>query len=101
MSAQHTPGPWSADSRGGGVIKGSKIYEYARGANTRQLALACLHDDLGPEERDANVCLIAAAPELLAACEEAVDFYNTIGSPHTDGLRERARAALAKARGGA
>lgn len=29
------------------------------------------------EERNANTCLIAAAPELLNACEMAIDAINT------------------------
>jgi hypothetical protein len=106
----HTPGPWSVDR--GGAICGAKLYEYARGNNTRQLALACLHDDLDSEERDANAHLIAAAPELLEALDGMVVLMDSLWKSVPWGktfnldiqkLNEApiaARRALGKARGG-
>lgn len=49
--------------------------------------VATLEGDLVPE-------LCSKVDKLRAALHEAVDFYNTVGSPHTDHLRLRARAAL-------
>jgi len=98
MSA-HTPGPWTLDPRGGGVVRGSKVYQYARGAGQRQLALACLHDDLGPEEREANARLIAAAPDLLEACEavlKRLEGHSQLSDAEFDALE----SAVTKARGG-
>lgn len=98
MSA-HTPGPWSVDK--GGAIRGAKVYKYARGNNTRQLALACLHDDLGPDEREANARLIAAAPALLEACEAALEIMDPRGPREQLVIAAVLRSAIAAARGGA
>jgi len=50
---------------------------------------------------DAEACLIAAAPDLLAACEEATAYYEMLeratGVEH--GVLASLRAAIAKARG--
>ena len=84
MSA-HTPGPW--------VVDGSRV----RGSGGRDWV--CETSPGGRfsksvrEENDADARLIAAAPDLLAACETAERLL-------LDGVgREKVRAAIAKARG--
>ena len=60
-------------------------------------------------EADANARLIAAAPDLLAACIELEGIILraqcghlvNIGSPAVEKLLDQARAAIAKAKGGA
>ncbi len=56
MKIQHTPKPW--------VIKGND----AINAGPIQIAYF-LNDRIGIKEAKANACIIAAAPELLEACE--------------------------------
>lgn len=95
----HSPGPWKIEEpqhTGGWGLCVSSITNFivARipGRNTA--------------ERRANVALIAAAPELLAACEAAfsLPYVRMIGDAYEEGMPERAlyeqlRNAIAKARG--
>ncbi len=84
--AEHTDGEW--------MVVGD--YVYARIEN----------DDDNPDDieiarvtRPADACLIAAAPDLLAACEAALERENQRDTPAFSSLRAQLRAALAKARG--
>jgi len=105
QTAQHTPGPWNVD-----------MWEYPQD-DRRELViqtatnrLAVLDWDQGQDnpytiadnEARANARLIAAAPELLAALERMADAWpaQTPDSPHFD-AHIQARAAIAKAKGGA
>ena len=48
----------------------------------------------------ANACLIAAAPDLLAACDAIMADYDRVGLwPFGESTLEAIRAAIAKARG--
>jgi hypothetical protein len=78
----HTPGPWLFDGRS--IVAG----------NSRHM----LRDGVGWSQADAR--LIAAAPELLAACKSAnaclaAQMYGTSSSP-----RRQILAAITKAEGG-
>lgn len=103
----HTPGPWS--------IVGHAFPGLNR--EDRPLIDAC-GDTLGVVRgsgvvasiRDANARLISAAPDLLAACEELLDgierwdeamskLVDVSKLPKWAG-KDRARAAIAKAKGG-
>jgi hypothetical protein len=89
MRAKHTPGPWT---RGGETSDGWYIY-----AGETTIAKTISSVD---EERD-NGRLIAAAPELLLACQEALArIESDIESPNYT-VREGAlcRAAISKAVG--
>ncbi len=76
---QHTPGPWSARGRGGMSDGGSTMmHSHFRGDivhNRRTIisssSLLGIQGDT-PSEAEANARLIAAAPELLEACRDAV-----------------------------
>ena len=46
----------------------------------------------------ADAELIAAAPELLAACQSVINWFNSTGG-HVLGLSEELEAAIAKAKG--
>lgn len=107
--AKHTPGPWGW----GGECKTALTFDregcvyppsheltggYQYGG---PIAVVSIDEDAGHE---ANGRLIAAAPDLLAACEEWLD----ADSPHTslaeqrwrwDGIMARMREAVAKAKG--
>lgn len=92
MNTMHTPGPWIASTP---PFVGGHIYTDAprgRGAIVANLTPI--------DERDANACLIAAAPELLAACEALLMRYRIMVA--ADGIEcLQAIAAIAKAKGGA
>lgn len=63
-----TPGPWVFAY--GSVYKGT--FETLTDHNSLRIALMDRNEpQTQPTERDANARLIAAAPELLAACEAA------------------------------
>lgn len=102
----HTPGPWEVHTNIGrksemGVIADAAPFVICVISNAKQW----------PIEADANARLIAAAPELLAACE-ALERWSRDrdGGAYLEGLKWTkdiqdavcdARAAIAKAKGGA
>ncbi len=96
----HTPGPWESDNL---RVWAERDYE-------EQIYIASLKfaDDtrLPLEEVEANVCLIAAAPDLLEACQEALaavdEAYQATGYLKickTSEQRLKIEAAIAKALG--
>lgn len=89
MSAKHTPGPWYADERGRIRCAGGGEIADIRGWGWMQ------YKPNGEEMQDANMRLIAAAPELLDALQDLMFFDN--GKPEF----EAARTAIAKATGSA
>ncbi len=108
----HTPGPWEV----AGELSHLRVNRYnSENPNAcdgiRQIALVTQGDYEIPHygEAEANARLIAAAPELLAALDELLASYVSLvnsgdaGSwnPETDAEVKAARAAIAKAKGGA
>lgn len=95
----HTPGPWEAvtfDDEYGHVIIGPSGDE----------RIAVVNGNVSADEADANACLIAAAPALLAALESFVvnvDAGSLIINPEdrreTEWDVANARAAIRQARG--
>lgn len=83
----HTPGPWSTSpSEPGQVIVPS-----------RPKAHQVLADVYGDEEQaEIDALLMAAAPDLLAACERLLRWASW---PHAEEDIAAARAAIAKAKG--
>ena len=94
-TTNHTPGPWRIGDAGHTVF-GPKTSEPAPATITSRLD-ATPRVSLG--ERKANLHLIAAAPDLLAALELACDELD--GDTDRYGLVRKLAAAIAKARGGA
>lgn len=101
---KHTPGPWHvtehSDWQGmSGVSLGIDDRFGAEGGRDYSLATV-VHGD--PDELQANACLIAAAPALLAALERLAE--SELASmeereyPHAEAYLQ-ARAAIAAARG--
>lgn len=89
--AQHTPGPWNAR------------YTPFRGGHDD---IWCIDWSADQEEvaeivhGEANACLIAAAPELLAVVielQESAEYWSEYDVPI--GIVDRIRAAIAKAEG--
>jgi hypothetical protein len=91
MSAQHTPGPWTADWN-----SGSHGYTIAGDHIAIGTAFSLLGKRYGTGEASANARLIAAAPEML----EALRFVQEHGAVYPEGeAGQRIRAAIAKAEG--
>jgi 3-oxoacyl-[acyl-carrier-protein] synthase III len=97
----HTPGPWNADYGDFAAYcsTGAEVCEVMRGNHDNGTHIA---DD----EMEANLRLLAAAPELLAACKIAaneIDAYIHAAPETTDPeMSEAARVlwcAIAKAEG--
>lgn len=87
----HTPGPWRVADRFNVWTSDSVGCEVAR------VEVESLDDDnLGQAEADAR--LIAAAPDLLAACEELLIYLGDWDDPENETC-VAARAAIAKAKG--
>jgi hypothetical protein len=114
--AKHTPGPWwwyQNTSAGGGephwledhVLR---YHEYGDGSpNCVTLVAGAWPDDVlaiaeGILPTEPNAQLIAAAPDLLAACEATLGWAHTLPpSPGRYAAVDRLSAAIAKARGDA
>jgi len=98
--ANHTPGPW----RWGGPEWPNKVFSQERHATPM---VECNYMD-GDAEDIANARLIAAAPALLAALEDAQIWLNIAQNLHPSrtsqklvkAAHDRARDAIAKAKGG-
>lgn len=92
----HTPGPWKLlPNHDGGRSSARVVLE----SNENHPIASVVQEVANPVVRlqdMANARLIAAAPELLAALELAC----TQLDPHSEAIRQ-ARAAIAKAKGGA
>lgn len=93
--AAHTPGPWVTDNS---VLRGSvNRLEEPR----RHIALVSDWEKVSGDrlENEANARLIAAAPDLLEALKTLVRHAEKCG--RSAGVYDTARAAIAKATGGA
>ncbi len=92
----YTPGPWTwrePNGRGNGFLIERVDY-------CPRLPGAWLGSKTSNPEQLANARLIAAAPELLEALEELMAMRNKCFIPNeNDWWDEKARAAIAKARG--
>jgi hypothetical protein len=104
-NAKHTPGPWTIGEPQVHMMSGWQFYPIGPTGNA--IAVASIQD----AHSDANAALIAAAPDLLAACEVLLDKADVVNTRKHAGLRiepgdwsdmydaaNRARAALALAR---
>lgn len=88
MSTTHTPAPWE--------IQGSSIC-------SEENCIAVIEDDGGyecpAEQRQSNARLIAAAPDLLAACKRLLKASLISGPKEFCDARDACEAAIAKAEG--
>lgn len=74
MTAQHTPGPWNLGWSGLGIqviSDGEKPRKRTVDGKTKVYPVATIGQGFDDSEDAANARLIIAAPDLLAACEEA------------------------------
>lgn len=97
MNTKHTPGSW--------VFAYGSVYREDTLHDESSIRIALMDRNephTTPCERDANARLIAAAPDLLAACEAAMLLYDLpnidlAGSAQV--VRDQIKAAIAKAKG--
>ena len=97
----HTPGPWGYHEFGIQLGKGRFYIDQQNGIHgiAAIIPLETASAALSPEEHEANARLIAAAPDLLAACEEmlaAIDHEYSVNPRNFP----KAREAIRKAKGG-
>ena len=95
----HTPGPWAIEKDSKDIVK-VRAYATVATCTTAGLWDSKRTQVISPEECMANARLIAAAPELLEAleaCNEAMSYMSEYDIPIN--LPEKAKAAIAKARG--
>lgn len=102
--SSHTPGPWhlsdSADMRGRGYIRPSSP-EAMREDGSRPAVARVSTTGIGYSTFVANAQLIAAAPDLLDACQAALRYLNRDDYADADlsGLCTTLRDAVSKAGG--
>jgi hypothetical protein len=93
----HTPGAWYYNK------SRRNICTVAKDLDTIVVAkVHCSEHDTYSEEdaeRDANGKLMAAAPDLLAACEAALQLYDGMTASKNAATGVQLRAAIAKATG--
>jgi hypothetical protein len=101
--SKHTPGPWWIESRARTAInKGPKhiaMVNFYNGGNEET--------DVREEEHEANVHLIAAAPDLLEACQALIKKIYNLADKYNDRSCDydvceeirQARTAIAKTEG--
>ena len=97
--SKHTPAPWIADDTvhgpGKGIVHIRSTEPFPQEICT--VWRASLND---PSQFEANARLIAAAPDLLDACDFALSILEALGNGKGDAANA-CRAAIAKAEGGA
>lgn len=91
IDTEHTPGPW-------------KLWQNDVGAfviSQGDAAILCQRNDWDHRaaESSANARLISAAPDMLEALMEFVSMFPTVPGSIGDEVRQKARAAIAKACG--
>ena len=106
--SKHTPGPWEVKEVKTQIGRAFKINEI--GIDTDHGCLACIYDDNTTlnerqhDEHEANVHLIASAPELLEVCKDLFAYYSqaykeTDLTPYQRKQKNKAKQAIAKAEG--
>lgn len=100
--AAWTPGPWHCDVTDQGLA-GRNAYVGVDAPESRcVVAHVICHDQFRNLQRlpyEANAALIAAAPAMYAALEEADLFAKNHGMDEDSFIRRQIRAALSQARG--
>ena len=98
----HTPGPWRTGEDGHNILSAQP--------GERPKMLASVYHDLGGvggltskehAEAHANARLMAAAPDLLAACRAVDEWYDLVRQDYPEMLApyQAVQAAIAKAEG--
>ncbi len=98
MSTPYTPGPWIVDED---MRQNMEWNRHIYGSDGMCVCFMSHSDGKNPSRDAANANLIAAAPDLLAALEFLVEreWQDDEGEPKLTEAREKAKAAIKKARG--
>ena len=91
--AEHTRGPWRVAQ----ISSTNAHIEFPERGGS--LAICFSGNGIGRRQMVSNANLIAAAPDLLEACEAMLANYGSIYGSDMDIPVKKARAAIAKARG--
>lgn len=100
MKTSHTPGPWLRENN---TVYSLMHYGWRKGTElfkNRFHTYVQADKECPDDEHEANVLLIAAAPELLEALESALDALENEGVTFWSDTQDKARDAIAKATGG-
>ena len=96
---KHTPGPWAVEHRYScEMIRRPMQRGMGVGSPLESGHIAQTIGDSGTDT--ANAFLIAAAPDLLAACEALADRFYDLDLDTHEPCWVNAKAAIAKAKGG-
>jgi len=104
MNTKHTPGPWQILDPSGDPFESNTRKVIASGKHGGLICDASVHW-YDPVTARANARLIAAAPDLLAALELALEQigqftgWGKVTDPDAEAALADGRAALAKAKG--
>lgn len=90
MTARHAPGPWATKPQGEANHHAILL------ENGKWLAALQFNGELTEAQQEASARLIVAAPELLAALKDLLNYEN-LGAYDRADVRKQARAAIAKA----
>jgi len=92
MIMRYTPAPWSAE-----LLNEGRMNERWRIGNAdadNDIIAECMDYVDDPAERDANACLIKAAPQLFEALKRLVENGYMDGVPSSSSIADEVRAAL-------
>lgn len=94
---KHTPGPWRLH-RHHKPISNQWIFQVVTDEEYGEIVAGTCTNPQRPEEvREANAHLISAAPDLLEALSEVVEWLEL--GDHAGPMHSKARTAISKARG--
>lgn len=85
--AKYTPGPWEIRHRLN-VAKGNRGIANCGGYSDNN------NQEQAQDENEANAQLIAAAPDLLAACKLAIEYLTTIAHDPNHSVLQQLRVAV-------
>ena len=95
MMSEHTPGPWRTYNMSKNKIL--KQWHIQRDDCKHDIALVSL--DVAADERESVANLIAAAPELLEALKQFVDYYESMQGHKDNSVIRNGKAAINRAEG--
>ena len=102
MKTKHTPGPWMSR-----LVGGNNWHVVADSPNVKGLAqtVCDINGPWNPSNYAANAKLIAACPDLLAACQALIDAYRigernggSVDWSDLDAAHSLAKGAMRKAK---